>query len=436
MEIRTTDNNNGHYLSNDQLKYIDDLYAIGNQSIEILCKTNPDLLIFPQILGGNHDGINKSPIFSIEKELLTTHNIMGFVGRNNTRLAISSRFENSHNDYFLHYMLQKVFAINIFDFDQSTAKESIWDFLAYLFPHFLKKAFAQGLYKSYTRINYNDSCVKGVVNVKEHIRLNLPFRGAVAYSVKEYTYDNTVMQLIRHTIEYIKYRSHYNCILKTDKLVCDIVSKITTITQYTYNRNNRQRVIMENLKTLTHPYFTEYRPLQQLCLKILRYEQCTFGNNQDKIYGLLFDGAWLWEEYLNTILKDKFIHPENKTGRFRQRLFEDGQYIYPDFLSKVEPTIVADAKYIPLNKMGSCSENSERAISIYYKTITYMYRFNSNEGLLLFPHPNEMFEQTRKIKDRNGTLRLMGLSIPQNAGSFVDFIQQMHYSENEFCSKV
>jgi 5-methylcytosine-specific restriction enzyme subunit McrC len=95
-------------------------------------------------------------------------------------------------------------------------------------------------------------------------------------------------------------------VLTGDSEVRDIVSKFIFVTDKTYNRNSRQKIISANLKPVTHPYFTEYSALQKICLKILRHEKITFGKEKDKVYGLLFDGAWLWEEYLNTILKRKF----------------------------------------------------------------------------------------------------------------------------------
>ena len=51
-----------------------------------------------------------------------------------------------------------------------------------------------------------------------------------------------------------------------------------------------------------------------------------YGRNDDEIYGVLFDGAWLWEEYLNTFLADiGFEHPRNKEAKGRKSLFTDGQ---------------------------------------------------------------------------------------------------------------
>src|SRR5690606_28925213 len=112
-------------------------------------------------------------------------------------------------------------------------------------------------------------------------------------------------------------------VLSNDSEVRDIVSKFIFVTEKTFSKNSRPKIISANLKPVLHPYFTEYVALQKICLKILRHDKITFGKEKDKVYGLLFDGAWLWEEYLNTVLKNDFIHPENKTGKNRHYLFEN-----------------------------------------------------------------------------------------------------------------
>jgi 5-methylcytosine-specific restriction endonuclease McrBC regulatory subunit McrC len=435
--MRTTDNNGGKPLSELQGEYkIEDLEAIANKNLKDLQQENPDLLVFPQRLGQHHDGIETFPIFSLHNNELKTCNLMGFVGRNNTQLTIASRFaKEDGSDYFLHYMLQKVFSINLLKFDQTPNNESIWDFLLYLFPHYLKKAYSQGLYKAYRREEYNDANVKGAIDVKRHIRTDIPFAGKIAYTTREHSYDNCVTQLIRHAMEHIKVHPWGRGILTSDSEVRDIVSKICFITQSSYRKNDRQKVINANLKPVAHPYFTEYKTLQNICLRILRREKLTFGQEKDKIYGLLFDGAWLWEEYLNTILSNDFIHPQNKTGKYRQYLFDsNSQPIYPDFISRKEnpPMRVCDAKYIPLEKQEQYGENSERATSIYYKTITYMYRFKSNDGFLLFPHAEAGIVKQYTIKSTAGKLTKLGLGIPQASDDFCSFANKIQQSEQAF----
>ena len=435
--MRTTDYNgkNGKaikdLLSENEKYDINDLKKIANIRLDkINFDDNSNLLIFPQKWNEYNDNIRDKTVFLLsDDEKITTQSLMGFVGRNETQLTISSRFANDEHDYFLHYMLQKVFSINLLKFDQTPNKENIWDFLLYLFPYYLKKAYSQGLYKAYRREEYNDANVKGAIDVKRHILKNIPFCGKIAYSTREHSHNNAVTQLIRHTIEHIKMRPFGSRILTSDSEIRDIVGKFCFVTQNSYNKNARQKIIAANFKPVSHPYFTEYKMLQKICLRILQREKLTFGNEKDKIYGLLFDGAWLWEEYLNTILKDDFIHPENNTGKHREFLFEKFQPIFPDFISKKQPVIVGDAKYIPLERQEKYAENSERATSIYYKTITYMYRFGSDYGLLLFPHPDTSFDKTYKIKNTNGILRKLGLAIPQQATSFPDFQTKMRENE-------
>lgn len=430
--MRTTDNNRGKSIAKfDNLK-IADLSAIANKNLLDLQNENPDLLVFPHSFGKYQDDVEKTRVFSLDNKNLTTYNLMGFIGRNSTQLTISSRFaKDENNDYFLHYMLQKVFSIYLLKFDQTPNSENIWDFLLYLFPYYLKKAYSQGIYKAYKKEQYNDTNVKGSIDVKCHILRNIPFTGKIAYTTREHSYNNNLTQLIRHTIEHIRTHPYGSSILTGDSELRDIVSKFIFVTNKTYKSNSRQRVIAANLKSVTHPYFTEYSALQKICLKILRHEKITFGKEKDKVYGLLFDGAWLWEEYLNTILKASFIHPENKTGKHKHLLFENFQPIYPDFISKGKPKSVGDAKYIPLDRQQSYSENSEKATSIYYKTIAYMYRFSSNIGFLIFPSQGTSFCETYRIKETKGRLEKIGLAIPQTAENFKEYINRMKVNEEE-----
>lgn len=344
--MRKRDNNCGEKLTDIEILNIGDLSSIANKNLIDLQKENPDLLVFPQTLGQYRDDVEKSHIFSLDEENLTTYNLMGFVGRNSSQLTISSRFaKDDNNDYFLHYMLQKVFSINLLKFDQTPNKENIWDFLLYLFPYYLKKAYSHGIYKAYKKEEYNDSNVKGTIDVKRHILRNIPFMGKIAYTTREHSYNNNLTQLVRHTIEHIKTHPFGSGVLTNDSEVRDIVSKFIFVTEKTFNNNSRQKIISANLKPVSHPYFTEYTALQKICLKILRHGKITFGKEKDKVYGLLFDGAWLWEEYLNKVLKDcGFEHPKNKTSSGAIYLFSDSRSYkrYPDFWKE---NFILDAKY-------------------------------------------------------------------------------------------
>lgn len=302
-----------------------------------------------------------------------------------------------------------------------------------MFPQYLKKALNQGVYKKYVVRKYNDAHVKGSIDLNRHIRYNEPFNGHVAYSTREHSYDNEVTQLIRHTIEFIK--SYRDCsLLDGDLGTQEAVSQICAVTS-SYLPAQRSSIINKNLRPIVHPYYSEYLPLQKLCLQILRYEEFKYGQEEDEIYGVLVDAAWLWEEYLALILSEEYNHYLKGKGKSFY-LFEEGfQQIIPDYLSK-DRKVVADAKYIPLDQESAYGE--EKATSIYYKTITYMYRFCSNTGLLLYPHPHEdpkvkvLKIKTEKGHINGGRIVKVGLRIPSNCQDFDSFCSYMKHSELDF----
>ena len=376
----TISDNNWEGLTISDEHHLENLQKIAEKPIgQLSLDDNPNLLIFPQNLEEYGDKIGKQYVCEVKDGKLYTGNIMGFIGYGDTKVRIHSRFVQGDDDYFLHYMLQKVFAINLFDLKYHSDEESIFDFLIYLFPAFLKRAMRQGLYKEYQTRGYNDADIKGRIDVARHIRMNVPFAGKVAYSTREYAYDNHVTQLIRHTIEFISNHPYGGGILKNDDLTKDAVSLIKEATP-TYTQNERRKVVNQNLRPLSHPYFSEYRHLQHLCMQILRYEEIKYGRNEDEIYGVLFDGAWLWEEYLNTLLKDcGYKHPQNKVFSGRIHLFTDNSGArYPDFF---KDGIVLDAKYKRYEDIALQRIDGDDL----HQVITYMYILSAQYGGLIVP---------------------------------------------------
>ena len=418
---------------------LDDLRVIADVEISnISLEDYPNLLVFPDSFSSYDRDFGKKVICSIADEgrKLCTNSMVGLIGRNNTHLSIHSRFaDNGKEDFFLHYMLQKVAKINLFNLQHTMDEDSVFDFLLYLFPLYLKNAISQGVHRQYITHKYNDANVRGVIDASRHIKYNEPFNGAVAYTTREYSYDNHITQLIRHTIEFIS-KNGGDDILNIDEDTKQAVAQIIGATP-SYLSNELQSIINKNLTPIAHPYYNEYAPLQRLCLQILRHEELKYGQDEDEVYGVLIDAAWLWEEYLATILEGKYNHYLKDTGK-RFYLFKPKkQQITPDYLS-LDKKIVADAKYIPLNEKIWFKEDSASATAIYYKTITYMYRFCSKEGYLFYPHPDEevspiKYEIITEIEGENGgSITKLGLRIPSNCSDFNEFTSRINEEETIF----
>ena len=429
---------------------IDDLRLVANVQIgNLKIQDHPNLLVFPKDLHQNGDEISESHIISMKDDMISTGNIMGFVGVNDTQLDIKSRFaQKDGEDYFLHYMLQKVFAINLFDIKHTTNEQQIFDFLLYLFPYYLKKALAQGLFKKYRRFEHNDANIRGPINISRHIRENIPFRGTVAYTTREHSYDNEITQLVRHTIEYIRTSKFGSGILNNDTETKECISQIVMATQ-SYNARERQKVINQNLRPIRHPYYSEYTPLQKICLQILRHESLKYGHEKDKIYGILFDGAWLWEEYLNKIFiehKLDITHAENKTGKNGIQLYKGSNKYFPDFYRKTKDdnigdlSLVLDAKYKRLGKNSAIDEqNGTNNVSIsrddLFQMITYLHVLPAKKCALIYPiEPNEtsnseiVVSSSRELYGLGGEIYGIGLRIPTvlSGQKYSDFCMTMN----------
>lgn len=430
--IQTTDNN-GEGEVFDKALHLENLQRLSAKPLcELDLEECPNLLIFPSDFKTNGDEIGKQRIFTIDGNRLKTGNIMGFIGYRNTQVSIRSRFtKNDRNDYFMHYMLQRVFAINLFDLKFGTDRESVFDFLIYLFPECLKRAIRQGIYKEYQSHNYNDANVRGRIDVARHIRQNIPFIGKVAYTTREYATDNHVTQLIRHTIDYIAGHPFCKSILYNDEETRDAISRICKATP-SYNRNDLRHVINSNIQPVRHPYFNEYSTLQRLCIQILRHEGIKYGHDDNnQIYGILYDGAWLWEEYLNTVLRYiGFRHPKNKTGKGGISIFKDnkGNETYmPDFYRS---DMVIDAKYKWYQDWKFISREDR------FQLIAYMYLHNTDKSAFIVPVDNPDIIHTRDLNGVGGTMSIIGMNVSPICKSFKEFCLHMEKEENLLKGKV
>ena len=389
------------------------------------------IFIFPNDLKNSPDLDKDQKILETVNQKIKTGNVIGFLGCGQERLTISSRFSSKSDDYFLHYLLQKVLNINLTSLDVGLSREErLYQLLIYLFPKYLEAAMRKGLYKEYQRFSHNDSHIKGVIDVVNHLKKNLPFTGNIAYTTREFTYDNPMMQLIRHTIEYIKnQKSLGRGIIYTNR---ENITEIIRVTP-SYEQADRAKVIRRNQdKPLRHAYFREYRKLQELCLMILNREKHGFGYQEQKIHGILFDVAWLWEEYVHTLLPREFIHPRNKDRTDGISVFSNRERkVYPDFYDR-ERKIVLDAKYkkLELTEKGINRED-------LFQLISYSYILKAEQAGLVFPSKEKVVDnEIGKLAGYGTFLKKWSIQIPQKTSSYSEFYEMLGKSEKIFQNNI
>ncbi len=265
------------------------------------------IFVFPELVKETKDLTRDQMIIQSVNDSYRSGNVMGFLGYGDERLVIESRFSTDKEDYFFQYLLEKVLAYpNVVNLATDAPHDDrFFSLLLFLFPMYLAAAMRKGAFKAYVRNEYNDGNVKGIINVDRHIRRNTPYIGNIAYSQREYAFDNHLMELIRHTIEFIRRKSYGHSLLAKVKEEVRLVVEATP----SYAAKDLRKILIANKKkTVRHAYYHEYRALQRLCILILQNERERIGLGSRKIYGILFDGAWLWEEY--TIFFHDFYSPQ------------------------------------------------------------------------------------------------------------------------------
>ena len=391
------------------------------------------IFVFPETVKDAEDIDGAQKILESKSDCYHTGNVMGFLGIGDERLTIASRFGGEH-DFLFWYLLEKVMAFpNLADLKiDADANARLFQLLLFLFPAYLQAAMRKGVYKEYIRRAYNDGHVSGVIDVARHIKKNTPCIGKIAYSRREFSYDNALMELVRHAIEFIKRKPYGHVLLAKVKEEVKLVIRATP----SYAMGERREIAELNQKNaVRHAYFREYSALQRLCLLILGNEKHQIGIGERHIYGILFDGAWLWEEYAERLLGDAFYHPKNKAREGHQYLFAGNHgEIYPDFIGRGMPRVIADAKYKPLKNIGKKD---------YWQMLAYMFRFEAKTGYFLYPEAGgerdaELFLNRGTTYEKNvaprGDIRVVkhGLKIPQDASHYDDFARGMKVREEEF----
>ena len=410
--------------------------TIADKTLEELEKEG--VFVFPEMVHEAEDVTRDQMILQSVNDTYRSGTVMGFLGYGEERLVIESRFSTGDNDFLLQYLLERILDFpNIVNLEtDATHDDKMFSLLLALFLSYLVSAMRKGVFKTYVRNEYNDGNVKGTINIDRHIRKNIPFVGNIAYSQREYAYDNFLMQLIRHTVEFIKRKPYGHKLLAKAKEEVQLVVEATP----SYEAKDLRRILVENKKnTVRHAYYHEYRALQRLCILILQNKKTQLGLGASKIYGIVFDGAWLWEEYVNSLVDEIFYHPMNKGGKGAQWLFAGGAgLIYPDFIGKnPNNRIIADAKYKPVDNIGNKD---------YLQVLAYMFRFDAKRAFYFYPDVDAIEDKVfwlnsgssyeKNVQKRDDIcLTKHGLHIPKDAASYDEFVALIKACEVEFLSE-
>lgn len=322
----------------------------------------------------------------------------------NITLQIKSRLDvNRENEvskpYFLSTMLLRD-KLKLSDNTIPSNEDEIFDYLLlFWFIEQLEKGRIKGYYKTYRRFEGNDDKVKGILDIARHIRLNMGQKnGRIAYAYRENTINNYLNQLIVVAYKHLK-NKYYDLVednFDSNNELKKIIAFLSNETDL--SSTNINTILKNNLKTISHPYFTEYEELRIICLRILRDEGISIfdGESYNGTQGILFYLPELWEKYV----EDKLIKialTENVKVEAQKKImnFDKKQPTYPDyvFFYDNKPFMILDAKCKPKWESAANGGSISDVMEDYNKCIRDMVAVNSHATGVIFPTNNTFAEK-------------------------------------------
>ncbi len=320
---------------------------------------------------------------------LDTGNLMGVLrfrdpnGKASVQVEVLSRFDKGKDNHFLNYLLSRVFNCAIGAEEVSAEQSSLLEFLLdIVFVRRLGEAAKAGLLRHYREFRNNDWNFKGSLDLARHIRENLPLMHGIAYRKREIDLDVPVNRMILMAAMTVNRRhpSFFGCDPDAADALRELrigVTEAHDLHTVLSHRDCREPV--------RHPFFREvWEPLRRIARMILEEERWTLfpeeATDDTEVSGVVFDGSWLWEEYVATVLANaKFRHGTEPV----LSVFEGkGKRFIPDFYrlngsGEQGCDIVLDAKYKRSNPTGQRED--------VHQVLCYLLLTGATHGGLVFP---------------------------------------------------
>ena len=327
-------------------------------------------------------------------------------------LEIHSRFDVVNNKiaspFFLTTMLKKGRELKTTGNDiKENPNDYFFDFLlVFKFATVLKEAYEKGYYRTYQKFQRNDDRLKGTIDIARYIKENMGMNnGKISYSHKEKTINNYLNHLLLETYDYIreKYENLFYSILDSDEIISKLIHNLRY--EINYPMYSKKEILSKNVNSITHPFYTEYEQLREVCFKIMRDEGTSiFDGNDYEVEGILYYIPDLWEEFLQYYLEDSTEY--YLTSQCEIMIFDfddDHKYMQetkPDFvffsdLDRKNPYMILDAKFIPAwAELIRDKKWNKKLAKDYNKCIRDMNSINAHATGIICPINDEFDEKT------------------------------------------
>lgn len=397
------------------------------------------------ILGETHvseNGRKDLPFFVFKRDekqgdrfWLETGNLMGvlrFRDKNgpSVQVEVLSRFDKGDNNDFLNYLLSKVFDCALSTEEVEARQSSLLDILLdIVFVRRLGEAAKAGLLRHYREFRNNDWNFKGSLDLARHVRENIPLMHGIAYRKREIDLDVPVNRMILMAALTVN-RRHPGFFENNP----DAADALRALRMGVTETHDLRSVLSHRdcREPVRHPFFREvWEPLRRIARMILEDERWTLFSDdteEDSVSGVVFDGSWLWEEYIATVLEPAgFRHCERGGGK-GLAVFEDGNgRFYPDFLlpdatsdQRNAARVVLDTKYKRANPNGGRDD--------VHQVLCYLLLTGAKLGGLVFPPVDKRCESADDFDSETYGPETGGWSPVKKIASPYSEVDPIHWS--------
>ena len=382
-----------------------------------------------------------------------TQNYVGVLWHSGETILIRSRFDGG-NGFFTTHILSGALDIQglyLPDMHPELAGENMsMLLLACCLVSQIKLAQRQGLYRSYTRYERNDSHPRGQIDVSRHIRLNPSANGKVAYSGRERSLDNSINRIILKAYSLLEERHKplITALVNNSRSVKNCIEQLRGSVREV-SRQELSALLRQRERRINSPLYKEWEKVYQTARMILRHMAQDLAHGSDHgTDGILFDMNEMWELYLERLLREQIPEGLHLEAQFEYPVLDGKRIFRPDFcwnLTEGGKTVfLADAKYrdawssIAKYDAAKWDKKTRRDTrQDVFQILAYMYTRGCAHSAVICPvRADTAGVSHRKYlvnKDVTGSasLHVFGLNIPKTCTAMDEFEREIRVSEEK-----
>lgn len=334
-------------------------------------------------------------VFKDQDGVLRTQKYIGLFEYQGTQVVIGSRFDVSgpagapRPPFFLQYLMENFLGESMLFLEDvgGICGGDLFDgLLAAKLAVQLQRAWKKGRLRAYRTFRYNDSQVKGQLDVPRHIRENMGLKnGRIAYQTREYSLNNAWNILFLQAAAAARAR-HPALLRRLEEELPEFQAALQGLQRDipNWSRPRQDWVLEHTRQKISNPIFRDYegvRPTARSILRRMGADPFAAGHSQ-VVTGAFLDIDRLWERLLEERL---FRGAPTPFAQLPQPVPDSWRTIRPDFFWK-DLGVVLDAKNRPVWSRTLRQETwSEFVREDVHQVLGYMITLECKVCGVIFP---------------------------------------------------